>query len=58
MVEVERLRLRDADRVDDPRVARLESEVARLKTLLEQARSERDRLLLGVRQALDQLSEA
>lgn len=58
MVEVERLRLRDADLREDPRVARLQAEVARLKQLLDQARTERDVLARGLQQALDQLTEA
>ncbi len=55
MVEVERLRLQNADLREDPRVARLEAEVGRLKQLLEQARAERDALRRGVEEALDQL---
>ena len=58
MVEVERLRLRTAEMVADPRVGQLQAEVARLRALLEQAREERDRLLQGVRQAVDRLIEA
>ena len=57
MVEVERLRLQNADLREDPRVARLQAEVARLKELLEQARSERDVLRSGVEAALEQMRQ-
>lgn len=56
MVEVQRLRLRELDLREDPRVARLTAEVERLKQLLDQARAERDTLDSGVRGALQQLA--
>ena len=57
MVEVERLRLQNAELREDPRVARLQAEVARLKQLLEDARTERDALRAGVEAAVAQLRE-
>lgn len=56
MVEVQRLRLRELDLREDPRVARLKAEVERLKQLLDQARAERDILDRGVQRALQQLA--
>lgn len=56
MVEVQRLRLRELDLREDPRVARLTAEVERLKQLLDQARAQRDALDSGVRGALQQLA--
>ena len=58
MVEVERLRLQNADQREDPRVPRLEAEVGRLRSLLEQARSERDLYRAAVESALAQLADA
>lgn len=58
MVEVERLRLQNAELHEDPRVGRLQAEVGRLKELLDQARSERDLLRAGVEAALEQLRES
>ncbi len=60
MVANERLRLeneelrRRAGR-NDPRVERLEAEVARLRSLVEQVRAERDELREGIEQALARL---
>lgn len=57
MVANERLRLeaedlrRRAGR-NDPRISRLEGEVARLKSLLEEARAARDELQAGIESAL------
>ena len=57
MIEVERLRLQNADLREDPRVAQLEAEVRRLRALLEQARTERDLYRTAVESALAQLEE-
>jgi hypothetical protein len=62
MVANERLRLETEDLrrragKHDPRVARLEGEVARLKALLEEARAARDELEVGVRAAVEALRQ-
>ena len=48
--------LRDRSGRPDPRLARLEAEVKRLREELSQVRDQRDELLAGVREALDRLS--
>lgn len=60
MVSNERLRLeldelQRRGRGEDPRLQRLQAEVARLRAALEQARLERDRLEAGIQEALRQL---
>jgi hypothetical protein len=59
-VELERVRLetkeaRERSHRPDPRLVRLERENARLREELAKARSERDELELGVREALEAL---
>ncbi len=42
----------------DPALKRMETEVARLKSVLEEVRTERDQLREGIESALEQLRDA